>query len=140
MTQPESRQALRTRAGLVSALTALVLCMSSSVHAGEAIGGFARNVALHVLLHELGHAVFHEFDVPILANEEVMADSFATTFIIRHVRDRAVEIRSPLSHASGPYHAAHSSYQRSVAHRTHRPLTCAGPKGTRMTRQHGWSD
>ncbi len=58
----------------------------------NAVTPFAANVTRHVLMHELGHAVFREFNIPILANEETMADSFATTMITQHRRDDAVAI------------------------------------------------
>jgi hypothetical protein len=45
---------------------------------------FAADVTLHVVLHELGHAVIREFDVMVLGNEETMADAFATHFLIEH--------------------------------------------------------
>lgn len=53
---------------------------------------FTENVLTHVLLHELGHAFFKEFQIPVLANEEDMADSFATTYITQHMPDQAVAI------------------------------------------------
>jgi hypothetical protein len=60
--------------------------------AGEAISDFARNVTRHVLLHEVGHAAMREFALPILANEEAMADSFATFVATQLLRDAAAEI------------------------------------------------
>lgn len=63
-----------------------------ALHAQEPISRFAQNVATHVLLHELGHAAFRELDLPILANEEAMADSFATTVITTFMTDEAVAI------------------------------------------------
>jgi hypothetical protein len=53
---------------------------------------FARNVTLHVVLHELGHALVREFDLPVLGNEETMADAFATHFLTAHLPDRAVAV------------------------------------------------
>ncbi len=53
---------------------------------------FVQNVTTHVLLHEMGHALIHEFSIPVLGNEENMADSFATNFITQNLRDNAAEI------------------------------------------------
>ncbi len=53
---------------------------------------FEKNVVTHVLFHEFGHAVFREFGMPIVANEEATADSFANYYIIRYMRDDAVNI------------------------------------------------
>jgi hypothetical protein len=53
---------------------------------------FARNVSRHVLLHELGHALIREFDLPVLGNEEDMADTFATVVVTQAMRDDAVAI------------------------------------------------
>lgn len=55
---------------------------------------FAINVVAHVLYHEAGHALIREFDLPVLANEEVMADSFATVWITQQQTDRAAQIVS----------------------------------------------
>ena len=41
----------------------------------------------HVLLHELGHALIREFDLPVLAGEEEMADAFATTWLLADAPD-----------------------------------------------------
>lgn len=53
---------------------------------------FASNVTTHVILHELGHALIREFDIPILGNEEAAADAFATHFLTAHMPDRALEV------------------------------------------------
>jgi len=55
-------------------------------------GKFAEDVTLHVVLHELGHALVREFDLPVLGNEETLADAFATCFVIRHLPDRANDV------------------------------------------------
>lgn len=68
--------------------------MPAALAAWEPISPFARNVALHVPLHEPGHAVFREFGVPILAAEETMADSFATTMLTQLMVDDAVAVVS----------------------------------------------
>ena len=56
------------------------------------VSPFAADVVLHVVLHELGHALVREFDLPILGNEETMADAFATHFLTTHLPDRAVAV------------------------------------------------
>ncbi len=55
----------------------------------EELTRFAENVTLHVVLHELAHALIREFDLPILGNEETMADAFATHYLTFHMPDRA---------------------------------------------------
>lgn len=55
----------------------------------EELDQFAADVTLHVVLHELGHALVREFDLPILGNEETLADAFATHYVIHHLPDRA---------------------------------------------------
>ncbi|MBL8756204.1 MAG: hypothetical protein JNK15_23115 [Planctomycetes bacterium] len=47
---------------------------------------------LHVVLHELGHALVREFDLPILGNEETMADAFATHYLTTYLPERAAEV------------------------------------------------
>lgn len=56
------------------------------------VSEFARDVTLHVVLHELGHALIREFDLPVLGNEETMADAFATHYLTAHLPDRAVKV------------------------------------------------
>ncbi len=53
---------------------------------------FASDVTLHVVLHELGHALVREFDLPILGNEETLADAFATHYLTTYLPDRAVAV------------------------------------------------
>lgn len=53
---------------------------------------FARDVTLHVVLHELGHALIREFDLPVLGNEETMADAFATHHLTTYLPERAVDV------------------------------------------------
>lgn len=49
-------------------------------------------MTLHVVLHEIGHGLIREFDIPVLANEETTADAFATHYLVMHMPDRAVEV------------------------------------------------
>jgi len=51
---------------------------------------FAADVTLHVVLHELGHAVIREFDLMVLGNEETMADAFATHLLTEYFPEQAV--------------------------------------------------
>lgn len=53
---------------------------------------FARNVVLHVLLHEGGHAAIQDFGLPVLTNEEDMADAFASAAILWLMDDDAEAI------------------------------------------------
>ncbi len=56
--------------------------MRSTDPAGDApISSFSLNVTQHVLAHEMAHALIRELEIPVLANEEAMADSFATIWI-----------------------------------------------------------
>lgn len=59
---------------------------------GAEVSAFAKDVTLHVVLHELGHAIIREFDIPVLGNEETTADAFATYFLVTYFADRAVEV------------------------------------------------
>lgn len=53
---------------------------------------FAKDVTVHVVLHELGHALIREFDLPVLGNEETMADAFATFYLTTYSPDRAFDV------------------------------------------------
>ena len=56
------------------------------------ITDFSQRVLLHVILHELGHALVREFDLPILGNEETLADAFATHYLVTKMPNRALPI------------------------------------------------
>lgn len=64
----------------------------AGVGVASVVSNFARDVTLHVVLHELGHALIREFDLPVLGNEETMADAFATHYLTIHLPDRAVDV------------------------------------------------
>jgi hypothetical protein len=51
-----------------------------------------QDALLHVLAHEIGHAVLREFDLPVLGTEEDIADDFATVYIHMMLPDRAKAI------------------------------------------------
>lgn len=59
---------------------------------GPPLTRFAVDVTMHVVLHELGHALIREFDLPVLGNEETVADAFATHYLTQHVPERAVDV------------------------------------------------
>lgn len=88
------------RAAMLGVLLAL------PAQAQEEVTPFARNVVTHVVAHELAHALIREFDLPLLGNEEVIADDFATLFVARVMPDRAEAVvhdraRSLLVEAGG---------------------------------------
>jgi hypothetical protein len=60
--------------------------------AAQEISRFAANNVIHVVAHEIGHALIREFDLPILTYEEAMADDFATLFVLQELPERAEEI------------------------------------------------
>ena len=63
---------------------------NTSVASDKAIE-FAEDAVLHVVLHEIGHALIREFDLPVLGNEETMADAFATHYLTYHLPERALD-------------------------------------------------
>lgn len=65
---------------------------SLSPASADQLTSYTDNVLTHVVLHEIGHAVVREFDLPILGNEEVMADAFATWVLTTRFPEQAVEI------------------------------------------------
>lgn len=59
---------------------------------GAKLTTFAENVTVHVVLHELAHALVREFDLPVLANEEALADAFATHYLVTRLPERALDV------------------------------------------------
>lgn len=51
-----------------------------------------QDALLHVVAHEIGHAMLREFDLPVLGPEEDIADDFATIFVYQVMPDRAEAI------------------------------------------------
>lgn len=65
----------------------------SNPASNETISQFAEDVLFHVVIHEIGHGLVREFDLPILGNEETLADTFATHYIVSRLpADRALRI------------------------------------------------
>ncbi len=75
---------------IITVSGAMVLS-ATGVGANEA-RRFSENVSLHVIAHEIGHAVIREFDLPILSSEEDMAEQFATYVIDQNLPEDAEEI------------------------------------------------
>lgn len=69
---------------------------------------------LHVLAHEMGHAMMREFDLPILGPEEAIADDFATVYVHLTFPERAeaiVAARADQNIADGQEAGAFSEYR-----------------------------
>ncbi|MFN4211006.1 MAG: DUF4344 domain-containing metallopeptidase [Devosia sp.] len=80
---------MRPVAKLLAALSLCMLCLAGAVQAQEltkkqraAVHRFAYNNSLFVLYHELGHLLFHQFDMPVLGREEDAADNVATWILL----------------------------------------------------------
>lgn len=80
----------RTSACLLALTTSFVSADVSAADTGLPV--FAQNVTTHVVFHELAHALIREFRLPVISNEEVMADSFATIWITQQHTDKAAGI------------------------------------------------
>lgn len=66
---------------LCTVIAASGITSAESVSEQERIGFVAGNLAF-VLLHEFGHVVIHDFDIPVLGNEEDAADTLAAVTLI----------------------------------------------------------
>src|SRR5688572_13408984 len=58
----------------------------------DTVSKFAENVLLHVVLHEIGHGLVREFDLPVLGNEETKAYALATHYLTHYLTDRALDM------------------------------------------------
>ena len=73
----------------------MAIAVSGWALAAQAQTGLSKiseHVLMHVLTNEMGHALIREFDLPVLANEEVAADQFATYMLHRTLPDRVGDI------------------------------------------------
>jgi hypothetical protein len=80
---------MRPVAKLLAALSLSLVCLAGAVQAQEltkkqraAVHRFAANNSLFVLYHELGHLLFHQFDLPVLGREEDAADNVASWILL----------------------------------------------------------
>ncbi len=84
---PELRILEVIRKGLLSMSVALMLFVQPYALGAEAVAPeraeFVIGNAYYVLLHEFAHVIMHDFDIPILGNEEDAADTLAATALIR---------------------------------------------------------
>lgn len=74
------------------ALGLLAYLAASPTFADETLPEHAGDTLLHVIAHEIGHALIREFDLPILGPEEAIADDFATVLIVTAVPGQAERI------------------------------------------------
>lgn len=65
--------------------------------AAAEISDFVEANALHTLLHELGHAIVSEFELPVLGQEEDAVDAFATAEILQLFPEEAEPILSDVA-------------------------------------------
>ena len=72
--------------------TLAVLVWTGIAQAQGVLKDHARDTLIHVLAHEIGHALVREFDLAALGNEEVAADQFATYHLHRTMPDRVEAI------------------------------------------------
>jgi len=64
----------------------LVYCTNAhSQQQADKVSKYAEDVILHVVLHEIGHGLIREFDLPVLGNDETMADALATHYLTHHL-------------------------------------------------------
>lgn len=79
------------RFGIPQLFAAAVLALPATADEVR-VPAFAENVTLHVIAHEIGHALIREFDLPVLASEEALAEDFATLHVMATLPDRAPDI------------------------------------------------
>lgn len=78
----------------IFAVLGMILCLGLPGRVAGQHTDAMSDAFLHIVAHEIGHAVLREFDVPILGPEEALADDFATLYIHALLPDRAEAIVS----------------------------------------------
>jgi hypothetical protein len=74
------------------AFASAVMAASDGSPEDTMVTPFARHVLDHVLMHEGAHALIRELDLPVLGNEEVLADAFATLWFATREREIAEDV------------------------------------------------
>jgi hypothetical protein len=77
---------------------------------------------VHVLLHEVSHAVFHILQIPILGREEDAADQIANFLMLqfgRNIARRVIGGRAHLFDQAGLKRSAHNKRDHAAIHATH---------------------
>ena len=79
----------RLRRGLLAAVAASVLAapVSAEQSDDEALARFIAGNTLFTLYHEIGHALVHLLDLPVLGREEDAVDGFAAMIMIPETED-----------------------------------------------------
>lgn len=78
---------------LIAALLATVMVGPALAQDSEVTPeGFAINNAYSALYHEFGHLFVDQFELPILGNEEYVADAIATLLILKEASENAYDI------------------------------------------------
>lgn len=72
--------------------SAMTCAIATAAVAQTTVSRSTENTLLHIIAHEIGHAVLREFDIPILGPEEAIAEDFATVYIHMMLPDRAEDI------------------------------------------------
>ncbi len=89
---PETKDRAGERAGVGDVADAGGGGDAAKAEASAEVSAFAKDVTLHVVLHELAHALIREFDLAVLGNEETAADAFATYYLTTYMPDRALDV------------------------------------------------
>lgn len=110
--------ARRLRAGLLAMLLSVggfaTTNLPSAAQSPVDLSQATTDALLHVLAHEIGHAMLREFDLPILGPEEDIADDFATIYVHLIFPSRAGDIvtaRARQNLADGATPAPFSEYR-----------------------------
>jgi hypothetical protein len=56
------------------------------------LGAAFASLQYFVLFHEIGHALIHAWNIPVLGREEDAVDAFSTIFMVRFVQDGQIAL------------------------------------------------